>query len=88
MNENTGPAFWLLKISTIFTNIPCYAHGTSFATRLTHPNGVLNLFSLPGSGLPTSTLGGGVNTETIKSPTRAPTNIQRRDIIYYYADKR
>ena len=87
INERTGPAFSLLNISRIFMNISCYAHGTSFAFKWTHPSGVLNLFSFPGSGEPVLILAGGLNTDAIKSPTTAPIKIQRRDIIYYLTDR-
>jgi hypothetical protein len=56
-------------------------HGTSVDLNLTHPVFVKKTELLSGVGTSWDSRTGGINTETIRSPTRTPANNHKSDII-------
>ena len=64
--------------------------GISSVRNRTHPEGVLKTLLSFGNGKYISLRTGGTNTDTIKSPVKAPIKIHRADSImltYYYGIK-
>lgn len=63
-------------------DVALLVQGTSVVRNRTHPVLVRKWFVSPGNGSCISVRGGGLNTETIRSPLSAPAKTHRGDSIY------